>query len=108
MPLTTTPPPSFPLRPVQFPRTQYELGVDFYFVRITTLTDKMIGVLQNKVAGYKEGRQHSRRPALRGSQNTEPKFVVHDLGSNNNRFLDAVVESVKVSVGTINLRVEAY
>lgn len=88
---------------------KYDLGVDFYFIRITSLTDKMISVLQNKVVGFKEGRQHSRRPALRGSSlDTEPKFVVHDLGSNNNQFLDAVVESVKVSVGAINLRCEAY
>ena len=93
---------------MHYPKIQYDLGVDFYFVRITSLTDKMISVLQNKVAGYKEGRQHARRSALRGSQNTEPKFVVHDLGSNNNRFLEAVVESVKVSVGSINLRVEVY
>lgn len=39
--------------------------------------------------------------------NTEPKFMVHDLGCNDHRFLDIVVESVKASAG-INLRIEVY
>lgn len=86
---------------------QYELGVDFYFIRITSTTDKMISVLKNTVAGFTENRKHMKRPALRGTTNTDPKFVIHDLGSNNNRFLEAVVKSVKVSAG-INLRVEDY
>lgn len=71
----------------------------------------MISDLQNKVAGLNEGRHPSRRPPSRrpppGSQNTQPKFVVHDLVSNIDGFFDAVVESVKVSVGTIIPRVEA-
>eukprot|EP00903_Cladosiphon_okamuranus_P013851 g12888.t1 len=50
---------------------QYELGVDLYFVRITSLTDKMISVLQNKLApsrppGLQEHRAevHGARPGL--------------------------------------------
>lgn len=84
---------------------QYELGVDFYFVRITTVTDKMINVFRNKLVDYQNAR--TRRPPLRGTSNVEPKFVVHDLGDNDARFLEAVVDSVRVSAG-INLRVEAY
>lgn len=36
-----------------------------------------------------------------------PKFVVHELGSDDNRFLDTVVDSIKFSAG-INLRAEGY
>lgn len=90
------------------PRAQYELGVDFYFVRITPYTDKMMGILDNTVSDYTQTRKHSRRPALRGTNNTEPVFKVHDLRSNNNRFLEVVVNSVKVSAAGINLQVEVY
>lgn len=86
---------------------QYELGVDFYFVRITSITDRMVSVLQNTVLGFVDNRKGKKRPALRGTTNTDPKFIVHNLGSNNNRFLEAVIQSVKVSAG-INLRVETY
>lgn len=82
--------------------------MDFYFIRITALTDKMISVLESNVVTFTEDPSHARRTALSGTHNTQPKFVVHDLGSNDNRFLEAVVNSVKVSVRTINLRVEAY
>ncbi|CAM9867934.1 unnamed protein product [Ectocarpus sp. 4 AP-2014] len=88
-------------------KLQYELGVDFYFVRITGITDKMISVLQNTVTGYTSERSHARRRPLKGTMNTEPKFMVHDLGCNDHRFLDIVVESVKASAG-INLRIEVY
>lgn len=87
---------------------QYELGVDFYFVRITAATDKMMSVLKNTVNDYTQRRKHARRPALRGTNNTEPQFVIHDLESNNNRFLEVVVDSVKVSAAGINLQVEVY
>ncbi|CAM9102277.1 unnamed protein product [Ectocarpus fasciculatus] len=78
---------------------QYELGVDFYFVRITGITDRMISIFENTV----KERSHARRPPLKG----KPKFMVHDLGCQDHRFLDAVVESVKKSAG-INLRIEGY
>lgn len=68
----------------------------------------MISIFKNTVANHAASAKHARRPSLRGTNNTEPKFLVHDLGSNNNRFLDTVVESVKVSAAAINLRVEAY
>ena len=82
--------------------------MDFYFVRITASTDQMISILDNTVSDYTRRRKHSRRPALRGTNNTQPVFKVHDLKSNNNRFLEVVVNSVKVSAAGINLQVEVY
>lgn len=82
--------------------------MDFYFVRITPSTDKMMSILNNTVSDYTQMRKHSRRPVLRGTNNTEPVFKVHDLHSNNNRFLEVVVNSVKVSAAGINLQVEVY
>lgn len=116
------------LEPPPPPNTKmkYELSVDFYFIRITGVTDKMISVLQNTVMTLAQQRrrggssrrrkQHPRsvpgggRGGTGGGKDTEPpKFVTHDLGSNDNRFLDTVVESVKDSVeNALNLRVERY
>ncbi|CAM9201664.1 unnamed protein product [Laminaria digitata] len=81
---------------------QYDLGVDFYFVSITNQTNTMISVLQNNILILRE---KNSRKSRRAKRSTEPKFVVHDLGSNDNRFLETVVQSVKLS---INLRVETY
>ena len=93
------------MSPSRETRLQYDLGVDFYFVKVTRHTNTMISVLQNQLSTLcKENSRKSRR--ARGARgNTEPKFVVHDLGSNDNRFLETVVKSVKLS---INLRVETY
>ena len=65
----------------------------------------MISVLQSQLSTLckKKSRKSSRARGTRG--NTEPKFVVHDLGSDDHRFLETVVKSVKLS---INLRVETY
>lgn len=46
-------------------------------------------------------------PLPRGTKNLEPKFVQHDLGADDNRFLDTVVESVRTSVG-LRLSIEHY
>ena len=78
---------------------QYQLGVDIYFVRISTQTDKMIGILENNLSMFTENRKNRALPALRGSDNTEPKFLVHDLGVNKLRFSEAVVQSIRVSAG---------
>ncbi|CAM9496542.1 unnamed protein product [Hapterophycus canaliculatus] len=102
---------------------QYELGVDVYFVRITSVTDKMISVLENTVttlaqqgrrSSSSRRRQHPRSIVRRGDRGVggdgdetkAPRIVVHNLGSDDNRFLDTVVKSVKASV--INLRLERY
>lgn len=74
-------------------------------MRITFNTDKMISVFENEVKKIHADSANKRRPVVRGVRNTEPKFDVHDLGSDDNRFLEAVVKSVKVS---INLRFEDY
>ena len=65
----------------------------------------MIGTLQNQLSALCEKKSPASGRAGCGTGNTDPKFVVHDLGSNDNRFLEAVVQSVKLS---INLRVETY
>lgn len=69
-------------------------------------------VFRNELAKHKGKR--SRRtgggipgPLPRGTDNLEPKFVEHDLGANDNRFLDTVVESVRISVG-LPLSIEHY
>lgn len=71
-------------------RLKYEHGVDLYFIKITNLTDKMIRVFDNRLA--KKGRHKTIRPR------TDHEIKVHDLGSDDNRFLEAVVKSVKISV----------
>lgn len=79
-----------------------KLGVDFYFIRIAQVTDKMVDIFQSSV----------RQMAVRDEQNSSnknnrPKFVVHNLGSDDNSFVDTVVESV-VGSASINLRMEKY
>ncbi|CAM9362022.1 unnamed protein product [Ectocarpus fasciculatus] len=80
----------------------HKLGVDFYFIRIAQVTDKMVDIFQSSV----------RQMAVRDEQNSSnknnrPKFVVHNLGSDDNSFVDTVVESV-VGSASINLRMEKY
>lgn len=79
------------------PPTQYELGADFYFIRITPHTDKMMAVLQRQVTDLFEERR-----SLGGKKRD---IEVHKLGSDDHRFLEVVVESVKVS---IKLHCEIY
>lgn len=94
---------------------QNELGVDFYFIRIKSVTDKMVQVFEENVSARSINRKSKGRGRKKegtaadesAEGNKLPKFVVHDLGSNDNRFLDAVVKSVKVSAG-MNLRLEGY
>lgn len=65
----------------------------------------MLSMFHNAVASYAFNAKQ--RPILRDTNNTEPKFVIHDLGSNDNRFLEVVVDSVLFSAGTMDkLRVE--
>ena len=75
---------------------QYELGADFYFIRITQYTDKMMGVLQNTVSAMFEQEARTRRSARQGAKKRD--LATHDLGSDDNRFLEVVVESVKISI----------
>lgn len=93
---------------------QYELGVDFYFIRITKRTDKMIKVFRKGLsassgagAGGVGDCDRASHRSSDASRRTVCRFIVHDLGNDDNRFLDVVVESVKVSAG-INLRIEVY
>ncbi|CAM9793855.1 unnamed protein product [Ectocarpus sp. 4 AP-2014] len=78
-------------------KLQYKIGADFYFIRIAQHTDKMIRELQNR-AGVMFDRNARARRLAGGKAATKRDIVVHDLGSEDNRFLDVVVESVKVSV----------
>lgn len=82
-------------------KLQFSLGADFYFIRIDKVTDKMVGIFRSTVL----------QMATRDNKNKStdgPKFVVHDLGSNDNTFVPTVVESVKGSASGINLRMEKY
>ncbi|CAN0100260.1 unnamed protein product, partial [Ectocarpus fasciculatus] len=80
-------------------KLQYEIGADFYFIRITEKTDKMIRVLQKKARAMWDLNATTHRLARNGGRAaTKRDIVVHDLGSEDNRFLEVVVESVKVSV----------
>lgn len=75
---------------------QYKIRADFYFVRITQYTDKMIGALQNNVlALWMQGGERSRSTK---EETRKREIVVHDLGSNDNRFKEAVVKSMIVSI----------
>ncbi|CAN0449121.1 unnamed protein product, partial [Ectocarpus sp. 8 AP-2014] len=77
---------------------QYEIGADFYFIRMTQHTDKMIKVLRKKTGDmFADAGTHS-LARNGGRAATKRDIVVHDLGSEDNRFLEVVVESVKVSV----------
>lgn len=68
----------------------------------------MISVVQSKLQNIcKSEKKNKRSPTLQGTTNTKPKFKVHKLGSNDNHFLEAVVNSVIISAG-INLQVETY
>ena len=86
-------------------RLQYDLGVDFYFVKVTRHTDTMISVFQSQLATLCQDTSRKKRRTRGARRKTEPKIVVHDLGSSDHRFLETVVASVKLS---INLRVETY
>ena len=79
----------------------HSLGVDFYFIRIKRVTDKMVSVF--KTAVDRMAARDGKRKSVGG-----PGFVVHNLGSKENTFVPAVVESVKGSASAINLRVEKY
>lgn len=57
---------------------QYELGADFYFIRITQYTDKMMSVLQNNVSAMFEQEGKTRRSARLSAKKRD--FSVHDLG----------------------------
>ena len=87
---------------------QYDLLVDLYFVSITSHTDTMINTLEDQLSvlcknnSKKSGRD---RPGKKEKGQPDPQIVVHNLGSNDNRFLETVVKSLKLS---INLRVETY
>lgn len=92
--------------PPRKPPLQYELGVDFYFVSIMKeQTDIMIDTLRDQVRVLRAKNQKKSDEALPGSELVEPKYVVHELGSDDNRFLEAVVNSVRQS---LNLRMEEY
>lgn len=82
-------------------KLQYALGVDFYFIRIKRVTDKMVGVFKRTV--HQMATRDNKSKSVGG-----PKFVVHNLGSKENTFVPTVVESVKGSASAINLRVEKY
>lgn len=84
-------------------KLQYELDVDFYFIRIASVTDKMVSIFQNTVGQMAA----NKKEMVSSGSDFTPKFVVHNLGSNDNRFVDTVVGSVIGSAG-INLRMEKY
>ncbi|CAM9127088.1 unnamed protein product [Scytosiphon promiscuus] len=84
-------------------KLQYELNVDFYFIRIASVTDKMVSIFQNTVRLMASNNEKK----LSKREDSAPKFVVHNLGSDDNSFVDTVVGSVIVSAG-INLRMEKY
>lgn len=75
---------------------QYEIRADFYFVRITQYTDKMISALHNNVLAMWE--QSARKPRSAEQETKKREIVVHDLGSNENRFKEAVVQSLRFSI----------
>lgn len=78
---------------------QHEIGADFYFVRITQYTDKMISVFQNAMSSMWAQKQGGGVNKVRQAPAEKRRdIVVHDLGSDDNRFLEVVVESVKMSV----------
>lgn len=100
-------------------KRQYELGVDFYFIRITSITDKMISVLRTHLDAFARnppppdrsvdslGHSNSMRPSLQGTSRCSPKFIEFRLDSYDNPFVAAVVESMNESAG-LNLRYEDY
>ena len=65
----------------------------------------MIAVLQDELVSFKAERQGQSRN-LHQSSNPDPVFKVHDLGSDDNRFFETMVESVKESVGRLPLILE--
>lgn len=75
---------------------QQEIRADVYFIRITQYTDKMIDVLQHNVTTLWMQDAKKRRSALQPAKKCD--IVVHDLRSDDNRFLDVVVESVSTSI----------
>ncbi|CAM9131372.1 unnamed protein product [Ectocarpus fasciculatus] len=78
---------------------QYEIGADFYFIRMTQHTDKMIRVLQNRAGAMSDSNARAHSSSRQGTRVARRRdIVVHDLGSEDNRFLEVVVKSVKVSV----------
>ncbi|CAM9134455.1 unnamed protein product [Ectocarpus sp. 6 AP-2014] len=79
-------------------KLQYEIGADFYFIRITEVTDRMIRMLQNRAGNmFADSRtQPSSRQGLRVAKRRD--IMVHDLSSEDNRFLEVVVKSVLDSV----------
>lgn len=93
------------------------LGVDFFFIRVARVTDKMVALFQEKVWGMavedEDTREEEARNSTskRSSPNTKQgkggTFLVHNLGSNDISLVDTVAASVKVSSG-INLRLEKY
>lgn len=91
---------------------QYEMVIDFYFIRISKITDKMVNVFRNEMAKHKEKRSSRtgggiRGPLPEGTNNLEPKVVEHDLEADDTRFLDTVVESDRISV-SLQLSIEDY
>ncbi|CBJ25694.1 ATP-binding region, ATPase-like [Ectocarpus siliculosus] len=85
----------------------HKLGVDFYFIRIAQVTDKMVDIFQSSVRQMAVKHERKSSPSPNSSNTNRPKFVVHNLGSDDNSFVDTVVESVVGSTG-INLRMEKY
>ncbi|CAN0020887.1 unnamed protein product [Scytosiphon promiscuus] len=75
---------------------QNEIGADLYFVRITQYTDKMISVFQNIMSAM-WALNPAKKPQ-QGPPRKRPDIVVHNLGSDDNRFLEVVVESVRRSM----------
>lgn len=77
-------------------KQQYEISADFYFIRVTQHTDKMISVLRESVSALWARDAKSQRRAQHGAK--KGNIVVHKLGSDDNRFFEAVVESVSESI----------
>ena len=71
---------------------QYELGADFYFIRITNRTDTMMSVLNDTVSAMFEQEAGTRWSTKKRD------LATHNLESDDNRFLEVVVESVKISI----------
>lgn len=95
---------SSPFRPRTF-FPQYDLGTDICFIPITSTADMGNSVLKITVTASSENPQHTRRPALLGTNITDPMIMPYGLGSGINRFQEAVVLSVRASAA-INLRIE--
>lgn len=91
-------------------KLQHELAVDFYFIRIAKVTDRMVDIFQSTVLEMAESENKKGSSGRSGGIRAagSPKFVVHNLGSNDNTFVDTVVESVKGSADRLNLRMEQY